>query len=691
MKAETRTLTPVNRLLFFLVISMLIWPPLAFGASRTSEQSVLLLHFLFIIIVLVLANLMRGKASVQLFPLWGVLLPLGLAVALSAFSSIHPRTSYSWMGMFAIYGFVFAWAGSLPDKRQIQTGLYILLAAAVFTALYGIWRFVFGVDAVWGVPELQVYAGRLSGTYRCPNHGAAFWALLLPVAAYLAVKKGGALRFVGIVSALVLLAAVSLSYSRSGLLTLSAEIVTAIIITALASKKHSTGVKAAAILVILVMFASAIWAVMRLQRGPESNELVWGETWQPGAGDASQVKRYGMLRDTLKMIPDRSMTGLGPGTFSVAYPAYRGEMIYTMANESHNDYLQNAAEFGLPFFILFIVFLMLILKHAYGWQKPMDRDCPEGAELLPYLLVAIAGFCVAFALDFNLRIPGNAMAFFFFAGAACRLGAAGERHVFRPGTLVYRIAGIALIVCASLLIPKVYAWFDADLLNMKSVALDERGDNEKAVELLMKARELDPGNDRYARRAAIMIYRKSKDENDSEGMMLARDQALEAASINRYAGRPFITAARAEFYLGNSVAAEKHLNEAIRREPMNAGFMDNLVYHLVKWDRKQEALPWVKRSCKAFPLWKIHYYINLEKWDPEIYAAAAEGLFEAWEERHEENAMEALMKLSHDSLKNDQCALPEKLKNEYGEHLRESLVRWTHNQCVEKRGKKKMN
>lgn len=122
------------------------------------------------------------------------------------------------------------------------------------------------------------------------------------------------------------------------------------------------------------------------------------------AQDASADARLMMWQSTIKMALAHPFSGTGWGTFAGYYPAYRSPLENTTSGVSaHNDYLQLAAEGGIPAMLLQLGVMLGILlqlkrslKHASG-----TAGLESTALLLGVLAIFIqAGvnfiFCFAF-------------------------------------------------------------------------------------------------------------------------------------------------------------------------------------------------------------------------------------------------------------------------------------------------------
>jgi len=111
----------------------------------------------------------------------------------------------------------------------------------------------------------------------------------------------------------------------------------------------------------------------------------------------------------VKMLEDYPLFGTGAGTFYTAFTRYRGHDIPDFYDHVHNDYIQFLAEtglvglalaLGLPAFALALAVLALARR-----RDPLARG---------FAFAVLMGLCsigIHSAVDFNLQIPANALAF----------------------------------------------------------------------------------------------------------------------------------------------------------------------------------------------------------------------------------------------------------------------------------------
>ena len=117
-------------------------------------------------------------------------------------------------------------------------------------------------------------------------------------------------------------------------------------------------------------------------------------------------KRIAIWRDTLAIVRDFPIAGVGAGNFANAMRVYQsGDRTYFW-NEAHNEYLQIAAEGGLLFVIPAAIGLAALC--GAGW-----RACSDAADHLRWMRVGAAGSLVAVAIqsiwETGVALPANGM------------------------------------------------------------------------------------------------------------------------------------------------------------------------------------------------------------------------------------------------------------------------------------------
>jgi O-antigen ligase len=132
--------------------------------------------------------------------------------------------------------------------------------------------------------------------------------------------------------------------------------------------------------------------------------------------EVSSGKRAAMRADTWHIFEDHPWMGTGLGTLQMVFAPYDTLYDGRVVNHAHNDYLEALAETGLAGGLCCGLFLGMLFFHSL--RLLAEKRTSFGAILNLSGLVACTGFLVHSFVDFNLRIPGNALLFFLMAALA---------------------------------------------------------------------------------------------------------------------------------------------------------------------------------------------------------------------------------------------------------------------------------
>jgi len=184
---------------------------------------------------------------------------------------------------------------------------------------------------------------RTLGPFVYYNQYAAFIEAVLPLALVRAIfderRFDQRRRMLYSVMGALLLASVVAGGSRAGTILCLAEVI-AIPLLALGqgtvSRRAAGRVLLASLSTMIVLGAVAGW------------DVIWKRLQEPNP----YAVRKDFLLSSLEMVRERPVTGFGLGTWSVVYPGYARFDDGRFANQAHNDWVQWAAEGGIPFFLL---------------------------------------------------------------------------------------------------------------------------------------------------------------------------------------------------------------------------------------------------------------------------------------------------------------------------------------------------
>ena len=300
--------------------------------------------------------------------------------------------------------------------QQVTRVLLVLVAVAAVEAVLGLMQY-----GLLGGGEAGM---RASGTYVNPNHFAGLLLMALPIALMgLANEIGdrrrelkpgrgllGALKrattakgtkvLVAVAVIVVLLMAVVFSRSRAGIMLAALGVA----ITTITAAPRIGGPRAyglmGLVLAVVVGFAAAIGLIPVIDRFAEIGTL--------------EDDRWPMILAAVEMAGRYFPVGAGMGTFAALFPPYQPPEILALVHRAHNDYVEWVAEGGLLALLAigfaFALFVMRLVTLRREQDEHRVHYLQVGAAI-GVLLMALHSF-----VDFNLRIPANAIVFALLAG-----------------------------------------------------------------------------------------------------------------------------------------------------------------------------------------------------------------------------------------------------------------------------------
>ena len=129
--------------------------------------------------------------------------------------------------------------------------------------------------------------------------------------------------------------------------------------------------------------------------------------------------RVPIWRDTRSLIGDHPWLGTGLGSYRWAIFHYQSHALHSQYEHAHNDYMEFAADVGIPVSVLLFGSLWILAgrvgRRALQLEHSHDRVLATGCA------GAMAAILTHEIVDFNLQIPANALLFAWIAGSAAAL------------------------------------------------------------------------------------------------------------------------------------------------------------------------------------------------------------------------------------------------------------------------------
>jgi O-antigen ligase len=429
-----------NRGLFACYLALIVWTPVPLGSNRPWSWTILEL-WVFALATWWLVAFARGKthrdpalsgawpallcSGLWLGYVWLQLLPLPLellrqlspkaarwhaAAAWPVPANAAPLTLDQYGTLHgalksAAYVAFFALSLALLDRRgRIAAAAYTLVVSGFAQAMYG------GLSALASGPGAVA-----QGTFVNRNHFAGYLEMCLSIGlgVLIASLTGEASHtwkqfFRNTIAWIlspkmplrlalaVMVIALVLSRSRMGNTAFFVSMLVTGGIGLLLSKRatRSMVILLTTLVVIDIFIVGAYFGVERVVERIEQTRI---ETERNESVQAVEVWK------------DFPVFGSGLGSFDMVFPRYSGADLLVRYTHAHNDFVQFACETGIVGFtllgLLVLMSFIAALRAQYARHDPLLRGISFGS------MMGIIALMIHSAVDFNLQIPANALAF----------------------------------------------------------------------------------------------------------------------------------------------------------------------------------------------------------------------------------------------------------------------------------------
>lgn len=252
-------------------------------------------------------------------------------------------------------------------------------------------------------------------------------------------------------------------------------------------------------------------------------------------------------KGTWEMIKDHPLLGTGLGTYWLLWPPYRLPDDSSGGYYAHNDYLQLWVETGLPGLVLFMAFLVFVLR-IYIRALTRNNLSPAQKIELSALFAGLLAIAIHSVFSFNLYILPILLLSGLLLGRFHEIAEAeGFRMVEIHGANFTTRKGWNLLVILLFIFPLSYmtALGLSAYYNEKARNFLLEGDVEAADLALIKSEHLTPSSDiplitRALIYRAVLLEKTSLDEEKRRDIYTEANNALNLAQdINPYRSQVF--------------------------------------------------------------------------------------------------------------------------------------------------------
>lgn len=501
-----------------------------------------------------------------------------------------------------------------PQRKAVWSVLFLALLAV---ASYSLVQHQTAPEWVlWAKRYITPDSGRLGGTYICPNHIAHLFQMWIPLCVvFLFIPQFGwfwricfgyALPVFGLL--------IYRTQSRAGMLGTVASVIMLFLLVMLRKSRKAFVIALIAAPLLAAVGVGALWAgapAFRERMQPVAKVI--SQFFAGNIEEAISIDfRPKTWMDSLVMIKDRPLLGVGPGNYGQTFPEYR-QRVFSNRMETvhpHNEPIELLTEYGL---IGAGLFLGVLIAFCVPLVR-MIKTSPRPYHVLPAaaFLAALAGTFVHGLFDFELRIFPNALMLSVLAGCAAAPLLRSQRSETRdqktdselatpdprpptslddPRTSVLRYLLSITLLLAALWSLQVMS---SEGLRVCGDHLRLSGERSRAEKLYDVALAIDPKNWRaYLGLGQVYSYYRYQELNPVEKRKLAvqeRDIFAQAYRCNTKKEEVVYGLGRAELAAGKCEAGLDRLRQAAHYKRFNDFYWRKLGIELRKAGHYEEAL-----------------------------------------------------------------------------------------------------
>jgi O-antigen ligase len=427
---------------------------------------------------LVLASIWCGKAICEkkirlvltpiLWPLFGFLFWTGTAI----FWAVNPNEGIPvFLQTLAMVIFFILVVHGYENKFNVDKIIAAVVLSGAVIAMIGIFQYLFEWTLI---PQTRPPAA----TFANRNMASQFMVLVLPFFWYVFFKtdKKAVTWFSGIGLGLVLIYIVYIK-SLAGWICAFVQIIVLSggLVFQLKKNKLNSDIRQKLLpgAFVLLMF------FVMIHLGPQGVNSRFGRVFDQtsdlvefavspvpeklnmdNAGDVSTIQwRWSIWMNSLALLRDNLLTGVGPGNFRILYPLYSNAVIkdYKFSIDTqpvyvHNDYIQVGVEYGVPGLIMFVS-IILCFGYMAGvvFRSGVSKKKGSGPLLLLVTALLASGLGVwlnaVFSFPFHRAVPPHL--FMLTAGLLSaifiRYRGAGQVAFYNMKLLCGMCAGLVIV------------------------------------------------------------------------------------------------------------------------------------------------------------------------------------------------------------------------------------------------------
>lgn len=531
-----------------------------------------------------------------------------LVIISSAFRFLNLRGSIDDIFLYLTYFLIF-WLviNYFETFKEINLFLNLIIFCTGVLSLYGIYQYLIGFKSVAQfalIEGIKISPDRVFAIFTSPNSLAALILLVFPISyAYLLYEKNRFKRVLFLVSIVLMLTCLFLTFSRGGWLCF----LIALGIAFFYYLRDESLRKRAILTFLILLFFTVIFSAVVIQLSAHisaetSTQAVTYVGLEKESAVASASGRFYLWRGSFSLWKEFPISGSGIGTFASVYPKYQFGGIYS--KYAHSIFFETLAETGLfSAIILFWIFYLIFRREHYSVVFSKDDELKVFSIAL---FAGTFGFFLHSLIDINFQVPLLGLVFWALVGISFVFPKACLFQKFSLAKFNFSMftffISLSVIFLISFLVFSFYAGY---ALNNQGKDFVKKGDYESAKKVLEKATLFDPVSAPYRSQLAETYGHLSVKNVDL--LENAIFQVEKAVSLEpRW---PFYHAQLAVLYwrAGNFEKTQSELKKAHLLYPNDPYFLLLLGKFYLSQDKLDLAVEEFKKAVSLKKLYEVFY------------------------------------------------------------------------------------
>lgn len=428
--ARVRIADLLHKGVFGLLLFLIAVAPIPYGTVEPWWKAAFVCFVFAITIAAIIERLLSGVTRIEgatvLAPMialsvFGLLQTVSLksGPVWSAISADPYQTRVVVLQLLALTLLLWLLYRYVNNERRMWAMIYVVLAIAVTSAVYGILRQTVQRTPGFILPLVKPDQGY--GQFINKNHFAFLMEMALGLGLGLIVagglKRDRVLLFVAML--MPIWTGLVLSNSRGGILAMLTQVIVATLLLVTLVNTHNiphsrltrflTSPVARIVLVIILVvgvLGGVFWVGGDRLLG--SLDTMKGELNPTANGLKEGATRNEIWRATIKMYSAHPILGVGLGGYWIAITKYHEASGTLTPQEAHNDYLELLSSAGIVGLALGIWFVVSVFRKV---RLQMKSENSFRRALCFAALLGITGVAVHCLVDFGLHMLANAAVF----------------------------------------------------------------------------------------------------------------------------------------------------------------------------------------------------------------------------------------------------------------------------------------